>query len=247
MDLKLGALIPQDALNKLYDDAVSPVAKQVGKLGEDAMKTARLVLFPLQLASGAQSRLEAMIERLSKRVPSERRVEPPAAIVVPVIEHLQYATGEDELSAMFEEILAKAIDSEFSDVVHPAFPALLKQLSRDEAWILYRLRDVGFNVIYKMTLISTTNKLTDRVIEASELPTDELYGFNQIDLYYVHLQSLGLVEWPILDQIPIIENNRQVGLRHYTTMQLTELGKLFVAAVIPTEGFERFKKPARSE
>ena len=42
--LDLSKLVPKEVLTKLYDDAVSGPAKEVGKLGTDAMEVARLIL-----------------------------------------------------------------------------------------------------------------------------------------------------------------------------------------------------------
>ena len=47
--LDLGKLVSKETLSKLYDDAVAGPAKEVGKLGTDAIKVARLILAPLQI------------------------------------------------------------------------------------------------------------------------------------------------------------------------------------------------------
>jgi hypothetical protein len=60
-DWNLGNLVPKELLNKVYDDAVSPSAKQIGRLGEDVIKTARLLLSPLQVTAAVGDRLEAMM------------------------------------------------------------------------------------------------------------------------------------------------------------------------------------------
>jgi hypothetical protein len=49
-------LIPKETVDRLYGDAVSGPAKEVGKLGTDAMKTMRLLLAPLQVTSALQDR-----------------------------------------------------------------------------------------------------------------------------------------------------------------------------------------------
>jgi len=42
---------------------------------------------------------------------------------------------------MFEEVLTKSVDSEAQAKIHPSFGHIIAQLSRDEAWMLFRLRD----------------------------------------------------------------------------------------------------------
>ena len=241
----LGKLVPKKTIDKLYDDALSGPAKEIGKLGTDVVKTARLLLAPLQYGAAYQDRLERACERISTRVPDERRIEAPLEIVGPTLERLQYVREGSELWDMFEEVLTKSIDSEFQASIHPSFSQIISLLSRDEAWILYRLRDRHFEVIDYLDYERAENKFTNRVIERSELPNDELFLPNQMDLFYSHLKSLNLVTWPVEKQDPIfaVAGGPQTGIRRRSKMTLTEFGKLFVAACIPAKGFEKHAKP----
>ena len=73
--------------------------------------------------------------------------------------------------------------------------------------------------------------------EQNTLPTTELHAPNRIDLYYSHLESLSLVTWPVDRQDPILNNGVQTGIRRFSTLKLTDFGRLFVEACIPAEGF----------
>jgi len=238
--MDLGNLVPKETIGKFYDDAVAPAAKQVGKFGEDVAKTARLILSPLQVTAAFGDRLEAMIDRLSKRVPEERRVEPPAEIVGPVIDHLRFVDEGSPLSSMFEELLCKAIDRDGQGAVHPAFAQLVKQLSRDEAWLLYRLKQNQFRIIDRVAI--SMGRAGERVEEESNVPLHEIFAQGQLNLYVNHLTSAGLIQWPVTDQTPIVEMGRQTGVRRVSFIQLTDLGRMFVDAAIPAEGFERYAK-----
>jgi Abortive infection alpha len=242
VNINLGDLVPKELLNKIYDDALSGSAKQIGKLSEDTIKTARLLLAPLQVGAALQHRFENMMERISRRVSEQRRIEPPAEIVGPTLEMMRYISDDGPLWGMFEEILTKSIDRDGHEKIHPSFPQIIAQLSRDEAWMLYRLRDRDFKVVDVLDYDRAENKFSNRVVKTSELPSQELYQAAQVELYFAHLSTLGLVEWPIENQVAIITNNQQTGITRYSTMRLTEFGKLFVEACTPPEGFERFAK-----
>jgi hypothetical protein len=54
--------VPAEVAKEAYGDAASGILKQVGKLGEDCLKTFRLALFPLQYAAAYQDRLAAHID-----------------------------------------------------------------------------------------------------------------------------------------------------------------------------------------
>jgi hypothetical protein len=241
----LGKLIPKKTIGKLYDDALSAPAKEIGKLGTDVVKTARLLLAPLQYGAAFQDRLEKACERINTRVSEERKVEAPLEIVGPTLDKMQYVREGTELWDMFEEVLTKSVDAEAQRTVHPSFSHIISLLSRDEAWILYRLRDQNFNVVDYLDYDRAENKFKNRVVEKSELPKDELYMPDYIELSYSHLESLNLATWPVDKQEPVfaVAGGPQTGLRRYSKMMLTEFGKLFVAACIPIMGFEKHAKP----
>ena len=128
-----------------------------------------------------------MCERISKRVPDERRLEAPLEIVGPTLEKMQYVREGSELWDMFEEVLTKSVDSATQKDIHPSFCHLISMLGRDEAWILYRLREKSFAVVDYLVFDQAENKFKDRVVEMSELPRDELYLPDLIELSYSHL------------------------------------------------------------
>lgn len=186
--LDLGKLVPKETLTKLYDDAVGGPAKELGKLGTDAIKVARLILAPLQIGAAFQDRFERMVERIRSRVPEDKRTEIPPELSGPVLEKMRFVAEEGELWKMFEEILTKGIDKDQLHRVHPSFGHIIAQLSRDEAWMLYLLRDQSFQVIDTMDLDRASNRFSNRVVEQSTFPTAELHTPNRIDLYYSHLE-----------------------------------------------------------
>lgn len=240
---QLGKLVPKETIGKLYDDMLSGPAKEAGRLGTDVVKAARLLLAPLQLAAALQDRLEPMVKRIADRVPAERRIEPPAEVVGPALERLRYIDESSALWTMYEEILTKAMDKDKNASIHPAFAYIISQLSRDEAWILYRLRGRSFEIIDSLDFDRVQNKFFNRVIIKSELPKEELYVPEMIEVMYSHLDSLSLVTWPVEKQTPIFGlPNVQTGVRRESKMMLTEFGRIFVAACVPEAGFEQHAK-----
>jgi hypothetical protein len=233
---ELNNLLPAKVIEKAYTDAISPAAKEVGKAARDIVKTGRLLLAPFQLAASFQDRFENALERMRKKVPAERRAEAPAEVVGPALRQMQYLDEESPLWKMFEELLTRAIDTGSAERVHPSFAHLISQLSRDEAVILYKLRgDRAFSVVDTMDYHRGTNRFFNRRFEHSTLPTAELEHPSQMDMYYSHLESLSLVTWPVEKQDPIVENGQQVGIRRYSTMRLTDFGRLFVSVCVPQD------------
>ena len=233
----LGKLVPKEIFTKLYDDAVAGPVKEVGKLGTDAIKVVRLILAPLQIGAAFQDRFERMGERIRTRVPEDNRTEIPPELSGPILEKMRYVAENGELWKMFEEVLTKSIDKDQLHRVHPSFGYTIAQLSRDEAWMLYLLREQSFQVVDTLDLDHASNRFSNRVVEQSTLPIVELHAPARVDLYFSHLESLSLVTWPVERQDPILNGQTQTGVRRFSTLLLTDFGRLFVEACIPAEGF----------
>jgi len=234
----LEKLLPAKVIEKAYDDIAAPPAKELGKAAIDVVKTARLLLAPFQLAAAFQDRFERVVEKIRARVPEERQIPPPAEVVGPALRQMQYLDEANPLWRMFEELLTRAVDSETIASVHPSFAHVISQLSRDEALILYKLRNGEFKVVDTLDFDRPANKFKNRKVEQSSIPTDDLMHSAQVNLYYAHLESLSLVEWPVEKQDPIMSGDTQVGVRRHSAMRLTEFGRLFVSVCVPEGGFD---------
>ena len=141
------------------------------------------------------------------------------------------------LYELFEELLARSIDSERIEEAHPSFIHIISQLSRDEAIILVELKKNDFDIVDTLDLDHENNRFVNLKIEKNTIPKDKLYYSDQVNMYYSHLESLSLVSWPVFKQDPISNGSRQIGVRRYSKMNLTEFGKFFVNACVPEGGF----------
>lgn len=234
----IGEALSSKVAEKAYDDAISKAAKQFGEFGEDFLKAARLVLFPIQMAAAMQDRLERTLERVCSRVPAERRTTPPPLqILGPIFEHIKYMSDDKILYELFEELLTRSIDSERIAETHPSFVHIIAQLSHDEAIILLELKKNDFEIVDTLDLDHEKDRFVNLKIEKTTIPKDKLFFSGQVNIYYSHLESLNLVLWPVFKQDPILDGDRQIGIRRYSKMNLTEFGKFFANACIPEVGF----------
>ena len=223
-------------VEKAYKDAASPLFQQIGGFGEDLAKTARLLLFPLQITATMQDRLEIFLKNLKDRVPENNQIPIQPEIAGPALEAMQYLLVDNPLWQMFEELLIKSADSEQIANVHPSFTHIIKQLSRDEAYILYKLTQSPFEFVYTMDLDKVQNMFVNRVYEKWTLPNSELFNPQSVWIYYSHLESMSLVTWPVYKREPIKLNGTQTGIRGFSRMHLTDFGSLFTTACIPSTG-----------
>ena len=235
----LGEALNSKVAEKIYDDAISKAAKQFGEFGEDFFKAARLVLFPIQIAAAMQDRLGKTLERICSEVPPERRITPPPLqIIGPIFENIKYMDDNSILYELFEELLARSIDSERIAEAHPSFIHIIAQLSHDEAIMLFELKKNDFDIVYTMDLNHEKQRFENRIIEKSTIPVGKLLFPIKAEMYYSHIESLSLVEWPVTDTEYLRDDTgKQTGIRHHSKIHLTDFGKFFVNACIPEDGF----------
>jgi hypothetical protein len=193
----------------IYDDAVSPAARQLGALGEDTLKAVRLALFPIQLAAAAQDRFRRFVVDAVNRVPEEKRVSPPPQIIGPVLEGIRYEPEGTPIDEMFSELLSSSMHSDRLNDAHPAIPLVIKQLSSDEANILKSI--TSSPTLFQITMrFDFRGGLAFNSVEQNEIPTSGLVFPLNADMYRERLERLGIIRFDTLkSMIPIIENGQQ--------------------------------------
>lgn len=109
----------QEVWQRVRLRVLQPLAKFVG-LSSD--------YFGGDFESDLQSRIE--------HIPEEHLRTPPTSIAVPAMIGLSYSLDDDSLKDMYLNLIARATDDRATQVAHPAFAELIKQLSPTEATVL---------------------------------------------------------------------------------------------------------------
>lgn len=224
-------------IEKIYDDGLSSPVIEVSKIGTDFVKSARLILAPLQIAAAFQDRFEIFLKNLNKRVTGENQIQPPAELTSVCIERMKYIELDNPLWKMFEELLINAVNKNSLSKVHPSFGQIIGQLSPDEALLMYELSKGDFKVSDQMDLNHQANRFENHRVLTSTIPKNKLSNPDAFEIYYAHLESLSLIKWPVIHEEPVYVEGRQTGTRRNSLILLTDFGKLFVAACIPKSGF----------
>jgi hypothetical protein len=226
-------LAKQLPVRALYRDAVKPSAKQVGQLAQDIVKTIQLALAPLQFAGAYQDRLRAFIDRSVRNVPEANRVSPAPQILGPVVEGIRYEPEGTPIDEMFAKLLSSSMDSARLGEAHPAYPALIKQLSSDEARILIALKAQQYDHVYTRDYNASTALFYGAPkMEVDALPRDQLVFPDNVPLYLDHLNNLGLAGILQVGNQEALRNEdgQQIGVRVRSKYQLTGFGAAFVRA-----------------
>jgi hypothetical protein len=231
---ELAKLIP---VERIYEDAGSPAAKQIGQIGEDLIKALQLALTPVQYLAALQDRFRRFIDTSVRRVPEQRRISPPPQILGPVIEGIRYEPEETPIDKMFSELLSRSMDSERVGEAHPSFPILIRQLSSDEAKILFLLSKATYSRVFVRAFDHASHLFCGaEVVEVDELPRDGFVYPVNVSFYFQHLDKLGLagIFQDGNQEALFSESNHreQTGVRVRCKYTLTEFGQHFAKACI---------------
>jgi hypothetical protein len=173
-----------------------------------------------------------------RRVREQDLISPPPQILGPVVEAIRYEPDDTPISDMFSELLSKAFDSSQVAKAHPSYPAVIRQLSSDEAMILrllwQRPPQPPYKRNYTMDLRADGRRFVNLVTEFEEFPTGILTFPANFNFYIDHLNNLGLAGLYKDDEQAINDNGKQTGTRVFQSLRLTAMGERFMEAVSPT-------------
>lgn len=225
-------------LEKVYDDALSPAMKQIGKALESVAKTSRFLLAPIDYLAAQHDRWERYLKKVSEKVKDEDLIEGHPQIVIPTLEGLSLTYENTLLSELFINLLANSIDKTKQDFAHPAFPNIIRQLSHDEAVVLFYLKKKKYKLRQRSDLNVEGTFFINKIMLEEEFPIEKLQFPHHIWLYMSHLNSLNLAgTWQVGNQEHIHdpETGRQTGVFINSERRLVEFGNLFVDSCVPNK------------
>ncbi len=219
----LGKIIESKVVTETYEE-VSPAIREAGQFLQDAAKTFRLFLFPIQILSIAQDRLARFCEKARSKVPPERQVEAPSYIATPALLDLRCIEDDNPISDLYVNLLAKAVDRDEQPRIHPAFVKIVGQLSPIEALYLHELNN---NPIELKVYVDDSGHATE-VLEASFRSDDgSLDSLTILD----HLHSLNLIKYTPRDPELVSDKPNLTLMR--VDYSLSRFGKQFVDVCEP--------------
>jgi Abortive infection alpha len=128
------------ATGTVYQDAIQPVAKQIGRSLETLGGVINVALSPVALMVHGyeliQEKLKQKLEDKLRDVPKEKIVSPPLPVVGPLLENYRFVHDQAELAELYENLLAGAMKEDTVRQAHPAFVHVISQLCPDEAKLL---------------------------------------------------------------------------------------------------------------
>ncbi|MDP1697413.1 MAG: DUF4393 domain-containing protein [Xanthomonadaceae bacterium] len=242
----------------IYQDAVQPAAKEIGKSLHLVAKAVNAALAPVEgLVWGVDRIRDFVRERVATKldnVPPEDVQQPKPHVAVPAIEALRYTGAESDLAELYANLLATSMDKATAYRAHPGFVDMIKNMSPDEARIMKFLATSGSQPLVNIKFIMKEGggfSVPHRHLSLIGLKA----GCEHVPLastYLDNLIRLGLVEIPPMTRIKAdepyteIEDHSEVkaileDLRKIEThrvdvekirLNLTDLGRQFVRTCV---------------
>lgn len=124
----------------VYQDAIQPAAKEIGKSLATITKTVNVALAPIKALVWGYDKIEDYLtKRVSEKlkdIPEENIITPSPHIAGPAVEALRYTGHNENLRELYASLLAMAMNKSIADKAHPSFVEVIKNLSTDEAILL---------------------------------------------------------------------------------------------------------------
>lgn len=146
-------------------------------------------------------RIGSSLSNKLQHIHADKLQTPPAYIAVPVLEALKYVTDTEELSNLYCNLLANAMDKDTAGNAHPSFVDIIKHLTPDEAKILQLFVDNKAIPYINALQITDKAKGTYQVIEEQHVHIIEdfdveLTYVDNIPFYLDNIKRLGIIAPP---------------------------------------------------
>lgn len=181
---------------ELYGDGLKPTVQESGKTLSLLPKTINAALVPLRkwIAEREYSlaETEKLLEIKLKNIDQDKIVTPEAYVAVPALQAISYSMDSEELRNMYANLLAKAMNIDEKDKVHPAFVELIKQMTPREAVILDGIFKSPVTPIIDLS-ISTEKGNNFHIYNITWITN---FTYEEVAVAIDNLERMGLIEIP---------------------------------------------------
>lgn len=213
-----GVLGNTELVNKVYEDAFQPSVRQVGYAGESLLKFVALPFAFLGMtAEQLKEKYRVFIEKAVNKVPPEKRVNPKAAIVCPLLEHAKYLFSDEaseNLIEMFAGLLANAINCDTKENVHVSYVHTLQQIGAIEAKILLQLYEMEDVRVLGFSFKRGTKEQKGCIQVLSDEPEVLVYENENVFFYYDLIivdDDLEIADKNFYESISILEHHNLIS------------------------------------
>lgn len=184
----------------LYEDALQPTVQEVGKFVARIPRAINAAFSGLDKwilnKEYAIDETKKLLEKKLENVDPDKIVEPEAYVAVPAIQAISYSMNSEELRNLYANLLAKAMNSDTKELVHPSFVEIIKQMSPIDALVLKEIAYSKYLPIVNLTVSKydsndhSTIKKLQGAIESYSYPNVTYLSFANYESILISLDNL---------------------------------------------------------
>ena len=179
----------------LYDDSFKPTVQETGKVLSLIPRTINAALVPLRkwIANKEYSlaETEKLLEKKLEHVGEDKIVTPEAYVAVPAIQAISYSMDNEELRNLYANLLAKSMNTDTKDFVHPSYVEIIKQMSPLDALVL---KDIYDSIITPVIDLYVRNQEGGEFGHKFNITWMTFASYDSICVSLDNLIRLGLIE-----------------------------------------------------
>lgn len=196
MDIK----IDSELANKIYDDGLKDTIKETSNVISLVTRAIKAALEPLEIWILKKEynikETKLLLEKKLKNISENKIVPPEPYVAIPAIQALSYSMNSEELRNLYANLLAKSMNVDTKNQVHPAFTEIIKQMSPIDAKILEKFVNNGSTAIPLIDLIE--RNIENRTYKPLISNLTNIFDFDNITISISvnNLLRLGLIQIP---------------------------------------------------
>lgn len=163
-----------------YEDALQPSVQEIGKFAARIPRAINAAFSGLDKwilnKEYNVDETKKLIAQKLENVDPEKIVTPDAYVAVPTIQAISYSMDSEELRNLYANLLAKAMNSDTKEQVHPSFVEIIKQLSPIDSLVFKTIMQRDTNAIINLIYENDdgdfryiTSNVTDITISSTEI------------------------------------------------------------------------------
>lgn len=181
----------------LYEDAFQPTVQETGRLVSRIPRAINAAFSGLDKwilnKEYSIDETKKLLSQKLENVEPEKIVEPEPYVAIPAIQAISYSMNSNELRDLYANLLAKAMNTDTKESVHPAYIETIKQLSPEDAAYFKHIYVLKTRPLIDVKL-ELPNSLTFTIAENSNL-----FSMGYVKNFALSLDNLcrlGLVRIP---------------------------------------------------
>ncbi|WP_349670599.1 DUF4393 domain-containing protein [Lacrimispora sp.] len=189
-----------ETVPEFYNDGLKPATQESGKTLALLPRTINAALIPLRMWIAKKeynlTELEKLLAKKLEHVDENKIVTPEPYVAIPAIQAISYSMDSKELRNLYANILAKSMNSDTKDFVHPSFVEIIKQLTPLDSLIFNHISTKMRTPVINLSLSTndSDNSRNNWIKNITDFTFSEDYKLISISID--NLLRLGLIEIP---------------------------------------------------